>query len=400
MSRGRILAQRSDVVRVLINQAHTFGNGGSFDNGLNFTLSMGCGTWGGNQHHRKSQLPALSEYHPSRHHDPGRQAERGSHCSAPTGRSTGSDHGRREVLSPSSGGERKARDHIPQLIDRLRRIESPLSRGQRHHHELRRTRGEIADSGAGRQFRFRAVSLCITAAEAAHGGGEYRALRRSRRGWRRASVARPAASNLPPPDPMRPESRREPNPRYAHRRLHGRAAAGRRAGRYRRASSTPPSCTTSRRAKPLILFSTEGGMDIEDVAAAKPAAIRRLPVDIDGRAIGGGHRGHAQGPAPRCGSKSRSLASSLNLYDIYRARAMAELARDQSARPARRRTIAWSRLTVNSYSDDAADLSAAGDWRRRRSRRHDRAGETWRRGRPQADPARWQCRRARERRRA
>ena len=25
-----------------------FGNGGGFDNGLNFTLSMGCGTWGGN----------------------------------------------------------------------------------------------------------------------------------------------------------------------------------------------------------------------------------------------------------------------------------------------------------------------------------------------------------------
>jgi sulfoacetaldehyde dehydrogenase len=36
------------VVRVLVNQAHTFGNGGGFDNGLNFTLSMGCGTWGGN----------------------------------------------------------------------------------------------------------------------------------------------------------------------------------------------------------------------------------------------------------------------------------------------------------------------------------------------------------------
>jgi succinyl-CoA synthetase beta subunit len=35
--------------------------------------------------------------------------------------------------------------------------------------------------------------------------------------------------------------------------------------------------------KPLILFSTEGGMDIEDVAAAKPAAIRRLLVDITGR---------------------------------------------------------------------------------------------------------------------
>jgi sulfoacetaldehyde dehydrogenase len=42
------LAEEIDVVRVLVNQAHTFGNGGSFNNGLNFTLSMGCGTWGGN----------------------------------------------------------------------------------------------------------------------------------------------------------------------------------------------------------------------------------------------------------------------------------------------------------------------------------------------------------------
>jgi sulfoacetaldehyde dehydrogenase len=36
------------VARVLVNQAHCFGNGGSFDNGLNFTLTMGCGTWAGN----------------------------------------------------------------------------------------------------------------------------------------------------------------------------------------------------------------------------------------------------------------------------------------------------------------------------------------------------------------
>lgn len=48
MERARHLAERSDVVRVLINQAHTFANGGGFDSGLNFTLSMGCGTWGGN----------------------------------------------------------------------------------------------------------------------------------------------------------------------------------------------------------------------------------------------------------------------------------------------------------------------------------------------------------------
>ena len=48
MRRAQRLAEEADVVRVLINQAHTFGNGGGFDNGLNFTLSMGCGTWGGN----------------------------------------------------------------------------------------------------------------------------------------------------------------------------------------------------------------------------------------------------------------------------------------------------------------------------------------------------------------
>jgi succinyl-CoA synthetase beta subunit len=35
--------------------------------------------------------------------------------------------------------------------------------------------------------------------------------------------------------------------------------------------------------RPLILFSTEGGMDIEEIAAAKPSAIRRLLVDIDGK---------------------------------------------------------------------------------------------------------------------
>jgi len=34
--------------RVIVNQAHCFATGGSFDNGLPFSLSMGCGTWGGN----------------------------------------------------------------------------------------------------------------------------------------------------------------------------------------------------------------------------------------------------------------------------------------------------------------------------------------------------------------
>ncbi len=44
MDNARRLAEELDVVRVLVNFAHTFGNGGGFDSGLNFTLSMGCGT--------------------------------------------------------------------------------------------------------------------------------------------------------------------------------------------------------------------------------------------------------------------------------------------------------------------------------------------------------------------
>ena len=36
------------VCRVIVNQVHCFASGGSFDNGLPFSLSMGCGTWGNN----------------------------------------------------------------------------------------------------------------------------------------------------------------------------------------------------------------------------------------------------------------------------------------------------------------------------------------------------------------
>ena len=34
--------------RVIVNQAHTFATGGAFNNGMPFSLSMGCGSWGGN----------------------------------------------------------------------------------------------------------------------------------------------------------------------------------------------------------------------------------------------------------------------------------------------------------------------------------------------------------------
>lgn len=46
--RALTLGERLPVSRVIVEQAHCIATGGSFDNGLPFSLSMGCGTWGGN----------------------------------------------------------------------------------------------------------------------------------------------------------------------------------------------------------------------------------------------------------------------------------------------------------------------------------------------------------------
>ena len=57
MDRARELAEDLPVVRVLVNFAHTFGNGGGFNSGLGFTLSMGCGSW------QKNSISENLSYH-------------------------------------------------------------------------------------------------------------------------------------------------------------------------------------------------------------------------------------------------------------------------------------------------------------------------------------------------
>ena len=47
-SRARHLGTTLTTCRVIVNQAHCFATGGAFNNGLPFSLSMGCGSWGGN----------------------------------------------------------------------------------------------------------------------------------------------------------------------------------------------------------------------------------------------------------------------------------------------------------------------------------------------------------------
>jgi len=71
--------------------------------------------------------------------------------------------------------------------------------------------------------------------------------------------------------------------------------------------------------KPVILFSTQGGMDIEEVAAAKPSAIRRLLVDIGGGPSPADIAGMLKGL--QLGEAEEQIARILaRLYDAYRAR--------------------------------------------------------------------------------
>ncbi|WP_227268569.1 acylating sulfoacetaldehyde dehydrogenase [Roseobacter weihaiensis] len=47
-ARAATLARQLPTCRVIVNQAHCFATGGAFNNGMPFSLSMGCGSWGGN----------------------------------------------------------------------------------------------------------------------------------------------------------------------------------------------------------------------------------------------------------------------------------------------------------------------------------------------------------------
>ena len=42
------LGGRVNVSRIMVNQPQSYGNSGNYNNGMPFTLTLGCGTWGGN----------------------------------------------------------------------------------------------------------------------------------------------------------------------------------------------------------------------------------------------------------------------------------------------------------------------------------------------------------------
>ena len=47
-NRAHALALQAQSCRIIVNQAHCFATGGFFNNGMPFSLSMGCGSWGKN----------------------------------------------------------------------------------------------------------------------------------------------------------------------------------------------------------------------------------------------------------------------------------------------------------------------------------------------------------------
>jgi succinyl-CoA synthetase beta subunit len=71
--------------------------------------------------------------------------------------------------------------------------------------------------------------------------------------------------------------------------------------------------------RPLVLFSTEGGMDIEDVAAARPDAVRRHFLDIDQNFGDGAARAMLAG-LDLGGAEVQIAAILKSLYAIYRQR--------------------------------------------------------------------------------
>jgi succinyl-CoA synthetase beta subunit len=102
--------------------------------------------------------------------------------------------------------------------------------------------------------------------------------------------------------------------------------------------------------KPLVLFSTQGGMDVEEVAAATPDAIRRAHVELDARPGAADFASMLAGLAPD--DAQASIADILSrLYAAYRQRDAELLEINPLAKLADGRVVA---LDCKFILDDAA----------------------------------------------
>ena len=225
------------------------------------------------------------------------------------------------------------------------------------------------------------------------GGREYRALRRQGAGaGRQARQGRRHQARRR--TPRKPKQAAQPDPRHAHRRATRSSACWSRSRPRSRASSMPPCCNDpARKAADPVLHRRRHGHrgDRRGKTVGDPAS----PGRHRWQAVGRRHCGHARWSPSRRGARADRAYSRSPLRRLPRARRRAS--GDQSAGLARGRSRGRARLQIRARR--CGGLSPAGHRRSGCCRRNDGAGAARRRGRPQAHPARRQCRRARQRRR-
>ena len=129
--------------------------------------------------------------------------------------------------------------------------------------------------------------------------------------------------------------------------------------------------------RPLVLFSTEGGMEIEEVAAARPDAVRRHGLEIDQDFDDDAARAMLSGLG--LGDAEPKIAAILKaLYAIYRTRDAELIEINPLALLKDGRVVA---LDCKFTLDDCRAVSPKRSRRRRRGGKAHRAGAPWRRRR-------------------
>ena len=126
---------------------------------------------------------------------------------------------------------------------------------------------------------------------------------------------------------------------------------------------------------PLVVFSPEGGMDIEEIAATKPDRLRKTRVDIlrgfdldsAHAMLGGLGLGADQGPVDRDPRRALPARIARTTPSCWKINPLARL----------RRTGGWSRSTASSLST----IPLSGVRRRSRAEGARNRSRRWRRGR-------------------
>ena len=151
------------------------------------------------------------------------------------------------------------------------------------------------------------------------------------------------------------EEHADGDPRHGHPRLHGPRGVDRGGVGHRRPSTTPRSSSTARAKRPLVMLSTQGGMDIEEVAERDPDAIatpaRRPAARLPGLPRAAGSRSRPASTPTSCAPVGALLDQALRRVRRRGGDARRGQPADRHRRPrGRRRSTRRSRSTTTRCS--------------------------------------------------